>query len=169
MEQDDPGTPEYWAPNPWERAMMISAQIPPRVLVCGTVQNIFQRAKEDAIQKIYASARETAQSNLQRIYHEKAISLAAIQRMKTDVARLPRNPQFQYMTLRFLGGQTMQVPLTGNCNTQKDLQRDGVCGWLRRNSVQLFIPGIPEPLPVDQDLRHLLPNIPELEIVIRRA
>ena len=166
MEEDEPQTPECWPPNPW------ALPWPNSVLVSSTVQTIFQKAKENAMETLYASTRNVAQSTLQKIYDAKVeevfqlqLRQAKIRDFKNDLSKLREAPNCQTITLRSMGGEDMKIPLTRKCNTLRDIQRHMWCSQLRRYKIRLFIPGVPEPLQEDQDLRLLLPNIPVLEVV----
>ena len=77
-------------------------------------------------------------------------------------ARKP-NPM---ILLRFSSGKEVNVSLRYNCYTLAHIQSSMLEKSISSDYVYLMIPGCNEPLPRDQDLRKLLPNIRELEVVI---
>ena len=108
-----------------------------------TVQIIFQKAKEEATPLV-------------------------IRRQGLDLfaAQLPARVPNPIIRLRLPSARVIEVPLRYNRNTVAHIQRDLLDLSIRRNRVILFIPGCNEPLPPDQDMRNLLPNIPELDVVV---
>ena len=117
---------------------------PSKELVSETVQNIFQKAKNKVLERNKRS----------EDINQLATSLPPARPLKTMT--------FRYAT----SGTTFQVLLHDRQNCINHIQDRALGGELRRSIIKAFIPGIPEPLSNKQDLRHLLPNIPELEIVV---
>ena len=149
MDGDEPGTPDWWPENPWAHVapkMPGFQPAPSSELVSNTVQNIFQKARDEAIGRI--ARREFQIRQLAR---------------SLPPARKPST-----MTFRYTSGEAFQVCLNDNQNTINRIQHRSTDAQLRRSIIKAFIPGIPEPLSNDQDLRHLLPNVPELELRLSR-
>lgn len=156
-----PGTPEIWPPNPWQPEDIPAGTVqalpqamrgpgvgaPSPELVKGVVQDIMDKARENAIARI-TSERARFQYEMQM-----ALDHVSSRRVLSIRLRLP-------------SGQTITCPLQDHMNTLRHLQSHQLPAEIRRHRVQLFIPEVPEALEYDQDLRVLLPGIPELELVI---
>ena len=80
--------------------------------------------------------------------------------------QLPARQQNPVILLRLPSGRGVKVSLRYNCYTLAHIQRAMLERSISSNYVYLVIPGCNEPLPRDQDLRNLLPNIQELQVVV---
>ena len=119
-----------------------SQPAPGKELVSATVQNIFEKARNQAHQQIRD----------QRIEDIRKLSISLPPARKTT------------MTFRYASGKEFKVFLNDHQYTIKHIQEKTTESQLRRSIITATIPGIPEPLSHNQDLRHLLPNIPVIEI-----
>ena len=113
-------------------------------LVSQTVQSVFKTASERAATRLLYKANQ--EEFLTR--------------------ELPLRAPPDTIQFRFISGETIQVPLIDKANNLKELKSRILERKLMRNRVELFIPGAPEALPADQDLRELLPGNPVLDVVI---
>ena len=92
--------------------------------------------------------------------------LSRDQELRALATHLPARQQNPVIFLRLPSGRGVKVSLRYNCYTLGHIQRDMLERTISSNRVFLVIPGCNEPLPRDQDLRNLLPNIRELQVVV---
>ena len=89
--------------------------------------------------------------------------------VESHYKRCPYQPK-PVIVLRLASGRGVRVLLRHNRYTlghiQRDILDDDILGPLRLNRVFLLIPGSNEFLRRDEDLRTLLPNFPELQVVV---
>ena len=155
MDGDEPGTPECWPESPWAGPLPIMPPFQPAPssqLVSNTVQNIFQAAKEFAVEVIQGRSRQMARQT--------ADQLIAQRRKDKGWGEAQR------IKFRFPSGELKSIKLTERCCCLEGIQRQIGDPRLQFNKVTLLIPGTPEPLPSGLDLRTLLPDHPVLEVLL---
>ena len=114
--------------------------------------------------------RRTVKEIVQVIFQnakEKSVPLVIRHQELGDFAtQLPARQQNPVIFLRLPSGRGVKVSLRHNRYTLGHIQRDILDDTIRLNRVFLLIPGSNEFLRRDEDLRTLLPNIPELQVVV---
>ena len=113
-------------------------------LVSQTVQSVFKTASERAATRL----------------------LFKVDQEEFRTGELPLRAPPDTIQFRFISGETIQVPLINKACNLHDIQKRSYNHKLRRNPVQLFEPGNPEPLDPYDDLREWLPEFPVLDVVI---
>ena len=155
-----PNTPERWPENPWTRAVAANPEIVQIVHTAGhwsrvPSQEIVQAMVSSIIQDIISEAvdQKTNRASFKADMQKFAASL--------DHRRPPQTLFFQYPS-----GRMVEVFLTSTIYTLHQIQRHSLNPDFRRHRIALMVPGIPEYLDRDQDLRAFLPGIPVLEVVL---
>ena len=101
---------------------------------------------------------------------DKAATLAdRHQELKAFAIKLPARQPNPVIVLRLPSGRGVNVSLRGNLNTVAHIQKNVLERSIKSNRVFLLVPGGDEPLPQNQDLRKLLPDIRELQVVVQSA
>ena len=128
MDGDEPGTPEWWPENPWAHLapkMPGFQPAPSNELVSNTVQGIFNKAKERALEICQARAKQRAKARLDEMIAQRRAELG-----------------FKSIKFQFASGDQITMSLKSSCRYLDEVQANSSDPRLRRNRVQLTIPGI---------------------------
>ena len=98
---------------------------------------------------------------------DKAARLIQYQELKAFALGLPGRQLNPVMVLRLPSGNKVNVPLRSKRHTLADIQRDTLDRSLQSNLIFLVVPRSHKLLPRNQDLRKLLPDIQELQVIVQ--
>ena len=124
-----------------------------------------QRVSRD--QEVHQTARDTVQAIFQNAKENAATLVIRRQELKAFATELPARQPNPVIVLRLPSGRGVNVSLRGNLNTVAHIQKNVLERSIKSNRAFLLVPGCDEPLPQNQDLRKLLPNIRELQVVVQ--
>ena len=113
------------------------------------------------------TAKDIVQAIFQNAKDKAATLVIRRQELKAFATELPARQPNPVIVLRLPSGRGVNVSLRYNLYTVGHIQRDMLERSIKSNHVFLLVPGCDEPLPQNQDLRKLLPNIRELQVVVQ--
>ena len=113
------------------------------------------------------TAKDIVHAIFQNAKDKAATRLIEYQELKAFGLRLRRRQLKPVMLLRLLSGNTVNVLLHSKRHTLVDIQRDTLDRSLQSNHICLVDPHSHKLLPRNQDLRKLLPDIQELQVIVQ--
>ena len=160
-----PETPEWWAENPWAKAIQESTSYQARPSKAQQSSSYQARPSEDVVSATVQQIFEVAKVRAHQVHDEKMHARRQeVQELKASLPHRYRNAKIQ---VQLASGKLHTVKLADDCMCPHDIQRNGIDGTdVHFYKFKLTIPGNPEPLGDFQDLRDLLPDHPVLQIIL---